>query len=97
MRKMEKWVKNRILQIILALEMVSVPLCVRASPIRDCLLDSWTKEYMNLLPWVKRISAFLIIMGAVKMAEGYGKDGAYGIAKGVVYMISGGILYAAYV
>ncbi len=97
MRKMGKWVKSWMLQIILALEMFSIPLCTRASPIRDCLPDSWMKEYMNLLPWVKRISVFLIITGAVKMAEGYGKSGAYGMIRGVVYMISGGILYAAYV
>lgn len=81
-------------RILLTLEMLSVQFCARASPLRDCMPDGWTEEYRNLLPWIKRISVLLIVTGAVKMAEGYGKNGVYGMTGGAVHMIAGGILYA---
>ncbi len=79
--------------VILALEMLFTPLCARASPLSEYMPDSWMKEYMNLLPWIKRISVLLVITGAVKMMKGYGEKGVYGIAGGVASMIAGGILY----
>ena len=79
---------------ILALEILSVPICARASPLQTHLPNDWMEVYVNLVPWIKRFSVLFIVTGALKMMEGYGKSGAHGITKGAVYMIAGGILYA---
>lgn len=92
--KRKKW--RWLIKIILALERITAPLTVHASPVWSWnpITTGWMGVYLKLIPWIKRISVLFIVIGTVKMMEGYAKDGVNGIAKGVIYIATGGMLYA---